>query len=86
MTRVFNKEVFVTSYYFSQGKGIHSYPKHIQFDDEELTFIENGLRCLVKKGQELIEIFNMTDGRYQYRLKFEPVSKNWTLLTARSVA
>jgi hypothetical protein len=85
MTRVFNKEVFVTSYYFTQGKGFHSFPRSVQFENQELTFIETGLRCLVQKGQDLIEIFNMSDGRTQYRLKFEPQQRSWTLLTSRAM-
>ena len=83
MTHVLNQEVNVTSYYFTKGR---TFPRRIQIDNNELVFIESGLRCLVKKGQELIEIFNMSDGRDQYRLKFEPSNMHWTLLTKRSLA
>lgn len=86
MTQVLNQEVDVISYYFAGGKSFRGFPKRIQFDGKELTFAENGLRCLVKKGQDLIEIFNMSDGRKSYRLKFEPADRNWTLLTSRALA
>ena len=85
MTQVLNQEVDVTAYYFAGGK-TRGFPKRVQYNGNELTFAENGLRCLVKKGQDLIEIFNMSDGRKQYRLRFEPNDRCWTLLTSSSVA
>lgn len=83
MTHVLNQEVDVTAYYFTSGK---TFPRRIQFGEDELTFIESGLRCLVQKGQELIEIFNMSDGRNQYTIRHEKTSKHWILLSKRAMA
>jgi hypothetical protein len=77
-----NQEIDVTSYYFNSGK---TFPRRIQFEENELTFIESGLRCLVKKGQELIEIFNMSDGRNQYTIRHERASQHWILLSKRAM-
>lgn len=83
MTHVLNQEVTVTGYHFTKGK---SFPSRIEFDDSELTFAEIGLRCLVKKGQELVEIFTMSDGRDTYTIRHERASHNWTLLSKRAMA
>lgn len=83
MTRTINESVNVTGYYFAKGRG---FPSRVQYGTKELLFEPTGLRCLVKKGQEMIEIFNMSDGRDQYRLKFEPSARSWTLLTRRAMA
>jgi hypothetical protein len=80
MTYILNESINVTGYYFKKGRG---FPSRIQYGNKELSFDQGGLRCLVKKGQEFFEIFNMTDGRDQYRLKFEPDARSWTLLTRR---
>lgn len=81
-----NKEVNVLSYYFSNSGGVRSFPRRIEFDGRQLDFLETGLRCLVQKGQSFIQIFNMSDGRDQYRLKFEPEADAWTLLSKRALA
>lgn len=83
MTYAVNQAVNVTGYYFAKGR---SFPSRVQYGDKELHFEQSGLRCLVQKGQEFVEIFNMSDGRDQYRLKFEPGLRNWTLLTRRAVS
>lgn len=83
MTRTINESVNVTGYYFAKGR---TFPSRVQYGNHELYFEQSGLRCLVKKGQEIIEIFNMSDGRDQYRLMFEPSVRNWTLLSRRIMA
>jgi hypothetical protein len=77
------KEVQVTSFYFARGS--RCFPKRIELEGRQLHFLENGLRCLVQKGQELVQIFNMTDGQSLYRLSFEPGNRTWKLLSARAL-
>ncbi len=76
------KNVDVTAYYFQASR---CFPSRIEVDGQSLSFLETGLRCLVQKGQELIQIFNMTDGQKLYRLSFEPGSRTWKLLSTRSL-
>ena len=78
-----NQEIDVTSFYFTKGK---TFPRRIQFGEQELTFIESGLRCLVQKGQELIDIFNISDGLYLYTIRHERASQNFILLSKREMA
>lgn len=79
-----NKEVEINAFYFSNGKNFKSFPKQITLDQKRYTF-QGGLQMLVDKGQELIQIFNMTDGHNLYRLSFEPQKHTWTLLSSRSL-
>lgn len=77
---VINKEVNVTSVYFRPGRHLKGFPKRMEYEGREYTFLESGLRYLVRKGQQLIEIFDMTDGSQNYRLKFDADAQAWTLV------
>ena len=79
------QEVNVTSFYFAKCASANkSFPRRIETEEgKQINFIENGLRCVVQKGQELIQIFNMTDGEKLYRLGFEPTNNSWKLLSTR---
>jgi hypothetical protein len=85
MYQTVNKPVSVLAYYFAKGNCARFFPKRIEVDGSELDLIETGLRCIVKKGQSFIQIFNMSDGLRQYRLSFEPENRLWTLLSTRGV-
>lgn len=75
-----NKEISVTAMYFQNSRELKSFPKRIEFEGREYTFIESGLRYLIQKGHQLIHIFDMTDGVANYRLRFDTDQKLWTLV------
>ena len=75
-----NKEVSVTAMYFRNSGGLKSFPKRMEYDGQEYTFAESGLRYLIHKGQQLTQIFDMTDGMTNYRLKFNNHDNLWTLV------
>jgi hypothetical protein len=75
-----NKEIAVTAVYFQNSRELKSFPKRIEFDGREYTFLESGLRYLIQKGHQLIQVFDMTDGVASYRLKFDSQEKLWTLV------
>lgn len=75
-----NKEVAITAVYFGGGAKLKSFPKRMEFDGQEYTFLNNGIRYLVEKGQTLIQLFDMTDGDANYRLKFDTGESTWTLV------
>lgn len=80
------RKINVTSFYFPYGSIQNSLPRRIEDEQgREFNFLENGLRCIVRKGQELIEIFNMSDGHNLYRLSFEPGNNSWKLLSSRTL-
>jgi len=75
-----NKEVAVTAVYFQNNKELKSFPKRMEFNGREYTFVESGLRYLVQKGHQLVQVFDMTDGIADYRLRFDSHQKLWTLV------
>jgi hypothetical protein len=75
-----NKEVSVTALYFRNNGGMKSFPKRMEYDGQEYTFMESGLRLLIQKGHKLTQIFDMTDGSSNFRLKFEDANQLWTLV------
>lgn len=80
--QVVNEQVDVTALYFRKSKtGLKSFPKRIEYEGEALTFVESGLQIMVNKGQELIELFTMTDGSSDYRLRHDVTAQSWTLMT-----
>lgn len=76
-----NQVVNVNAFYFLNGSCLKSFPKEIEFGNTRCTF-SDGLQYLVQKGQHVIKLFDMTDGRTTYRLKLE--DDTWTLLGTRS--
>ncbi len=81
-----NQEIAVTGYYFAKGNVAKSFPKRIETEEgRQINFIEEGLRCVVQKGQDLLEIFTMSDGTQLYRLGFEHSNKQWRLLSTAAL-
>ncbi|HSX16517.1 MAG TPA: hypothetical protein VLH86_00245 [Patescibacteria group bacterium] len=78
-----NKEVSVPELYFraqGQSRGdLKSYPRRMEYEGREYTFMD-GLRFLIQKGHDLVQVFDMTDGARDYRLKFDTMAKSWTLV------
>lgn len=75
-----NQEVAITAVYFEGGPRLKSFPKRMEFNGREYTFMESGLRYLVQKGRQLVQVFDMTDGHASYRLKFDDNQQLWTLV------
>jgi hypothetical protein len=76
-----NKEVNVTAWYFrNRHQHFTSFPKRIEYDHREYVFAE-GLRFLIQKGKQAIQLFDMTDGSNDYRLRFDAQQHTWTLVS-----
>lgn len=75
-----NEEVNITAVYFRNKQNLKSFPKRMEYKNEEYTFIE-GLQYLVTKGQQAVRLFDMTDGTNKYRLKFDEGQFTWTLVS-----
>jgi hypothetical protein len=73
------KEVNVPELYFKNEGGLAAFPRRVELDGREYTFMD-GLRYLVHKGQQLIQVFDMTDGARDFRLQFDDVRRSWTLV------
>lgn len=75
--KVINQEVSVTAVYFRSQGDFDTYPRRIEFDGTTISFAD-GIRYLVRKGEQLIRLFDMTDGESQYRLRQD--AEQWTLI------
>ncbi len=74
-----NQKVMVTSLYFQNKKQLKEYPKRMEWAGESYTF-DSGLACNVQRGGDAFRIYQMTDGRADYRLRFDMAEGSWTLL------
>lgn len=82
------REIQITSVYFRNkngGQRFESYPKRMVLDGREYTFMESGIRYLVQKGQELVRLFDMSDGQTQYRLRLDG-DNHWSLVNMKALA
>ncbi len=76
-----NQNVQVDAFYFLNCLGkLKSFPKQIDLNSQKYIFTD-GLQYLVQKGQQVIRIFEMTDGDKTYRLRLE--NNQWTLVGTR---
>ncbi len=89
--RLINSEVEITSLAFkpqhSQGqgqRGLQGYPKRMVWDGREYSFRELSMQYLVRKGQELVQLFDMSDGTSTYRLRND--GQHWTLVGMKAAA
>ncbi len=79
-----NQEVNVNSFYFrNQANSLRSFPQEIEYEGRHIAFAQSGLRLLVKSGQRLAQLFDMSDGQDIYRLKLE--NDHWTLIGVKAV-
>lgn len=78
-----NEQVTVTAFSFGGSREVKSFPRRMEFRGETYTFVELGLRCLVRHGQQLAQIFTVSDGISDYRLRYDDRASNWTLLAIR---
>ncbi len=73
-----NQTVSVNAFYFLNCLGeMKTFPKQIELDNTSYTF-NDGLQYLIQKGQQVIRIFEMTDGQTTFRLRHE--DNCWTLV------
>ncbi len=76
-----NQIVTVNSFYFRGNDVLKTYPRSVEFGNTTVSF-QDGLQCLIRKGQRIVRLFDMTDGRTTFRLKFE--DNQWTLIGTKA--
>jgi hypothetical protein len=73
-----NKEINVNAFYFKNSSHhMRSYPRQMEFDGSQVSFAD-GLSYLVRTGQQIVQLFDMTDGDNTYRLRH--TGDQWTLV------
>lgn len=71
-----NSPVDVTAIGF--GRNLRSYPRRIEFEGTTYDFVDAGVRTVIKSGERVAQVFSMTDGQRDYRLRHD--NGNWTLV------
>jgi len=79
MSKTINSPVAVTAIGF--GRDLRAYPRRIEFEGRSYSFIDAGLRTVIKKGERIAQILTMTDGDEQFRLRSDNQGSSWTLLS-----
>lgn len=77
-----NEQVTVTAMGFRKNLAV--YPRRIEFRGSTYSFIDAGLRCLVRHGGRIAEVITLSDGKSNYHLRSENRGLNWTLLSIAS--
>lgn len=76
-----NKEVNIVAYYFkNNARRLRCFPKRMEYDGKRVDFTETGMVHPTKQGQRMIHVFDMTDGRADYRLEFDAAALSWKLI------
>lgn len=79
MNTLINKEIEVNSYHFTNATSLKSYPQTITVEYERVSFTDLVMQYVIKQGQHLIRLFDVTDGNSTYRLRNE--DGRWTLVS-----
>ena len=74
-----NEPVAVTAVGFK--KDLAAYPRRIVYEGATYDFLDAGLRCLIRQGERIAEIFTLSDGHSQFRLRSDNRDGSWTLLS-----
>ncbi|MEK7059739.1 MAG: hypothetical protein AAB971_03215 [Patescibacteria group bacterium] len=83
-----NQNIEITAVYFRGDRDqrrFESYPRRMVMNGQEYTFLESGMRYLVQKGQQLIRLFDVSDGQTEYRLRVDN-NNHWTLVNMKAGA
>ena len=80
MTRItINEQVAVTQLGFK--KNLAAYPRRMEYRGSVYQFLDAGLSCLIRTGEQMAQIITLTDGQSMYRLRSDNHGGNWTLLS-----
>lgn len=74
-----NELVTVTQVGFK--KNLIAYPRRIEFRGTVYEFLDAGLHCTVRRGDQVAHIMTMTDGHQQFRLRCDNKGGVWTLVS-----
>lgn len=79
MKNQMNVPVTITSMGF--GRDMRVVPRRMEFEGRSIEFVDSGLRAVIRKGEQIAQIFTMTDGNREFRIKSDNHGGSWTLLS-----
>lgn len=77
-TNIIDAPVAVTSVTFN--KKFMPIPRRIEYGGTSHTFVDAGIRYMVKKGEQMVRLWDMSDGTARYRLRCDS-SNSWHLVS-----
>lgn len=83
--RALNEKVNITGWAFRNQKGLSTFPRRMEYQGNTYTF-RDGLQYLVRRGESVKRIFDMTDGQNDYRLTTDENQSDWTLVAITNYA
>lgn len=73
-----NRPVAITALGF--GRDMRVLPRRIEFEGTSYTFVDAGIRAVIKRGGQIAQVLTMSDGERTFRLKSDGRGGAWTLL------
>ena len=77
--QIINEEITVTAVSFRRN--FDAIPSRIEYKGRAYTFRDAGIRYLIKSGDRISQLFDMTDGTSNFRLRHDSGATGWTLVT-----
>lgn len=74
-----NSPVSITAMGF--GRNMRAYPRRMEYDGRTYSFIDAGLRTVIRTGGRIAQVLTMSDGRNDFRLRSDEQGGSWTLLS-----
>lgn len=79
MKTLLNTPVNILSMGF--GRDLRAIPRRMEFDGQQIDFVDNGLTTTIRHGDKISQILAMTDGEHTFRLRSDNHGGSWTLLS-----
>lgn len=79
MKNQINTPVTITSMGF--GRDMRVVPRRMEYEGHSIEFIDHGLRAVIRTGEQIAQVFTMSDGDREFRLRSDNHGGSWTLLS-----
>ncbi len=79
MKNLLNTPVTILSMGF--GRDLRAIPRRMEFDGQQIDFVDSGLTTTIRHGDRISQILAMTDGEHTFRLRSDNHGGSWTLLS-----
>lgn len=74
-----NTPVSVTAIGFSRD--MQSYPRRMEYNGTTYTFVDAGIRAVVRAGERIAQVFTISDGTHDFQLRSDNHGSCWTLVS-----
>jgi hypothetical protein len=80
--KTIDQTVNISAFYFkNREEHLTSFPKQMEYAGRQYYFQGGALRYLVHKGQQLIQLFDVSDGQETFRLR--QAGDEWRLISVK---